>query len=246
MSRVLDAVQAVPAALQGRRVMRDVPRLPEAGGPREGFVPAGNAPAMARGDVPDNVLNLVVLGESTAAGVGARTHDVALVGHLARGLAAAQGRPVRWRVAGRNGATLRRIRFRLLPEVAEESADVIVLMAGVNDVVAGRALSEWGTHMDELLEALMGPGRTVVVPGAPPFLQFPELPEPLRSFLDRRATRLDAVTREVCAQHGALFVPFEPGARIGPDFFATDRFHPSEVGYAEWAEILVGRMRSED
>lgn len=220
--------------------MRNVPRLPEADGPTQGLVAAGGA-----SEPPMTILNLLVLGESTAAGVGAPTHDVALVGHLARGIATATGRSVHWRVAGRNGATLRRIRFRLLPDVVDAPADVVVLIAGVNDVVSGRARSEWATHLDALLEALTRSGRTVIVPGTPPFMQFPALPEPLRSFLSRRATRLDAVTREVCAQHGALFVPFDPGARIGADFFASDRFHPSEAGYAEWAGLLVDRVRSE-
>ncbi|MEO1603455.1 MAG: SGNH/GDSL hydrolase family protein, partial [Pseudomonadota bacterium] len=55
---------------QGRRVRRDILRLPEAEGPREGIV--GEGPP----------LRLLVLGDSSAAGVGAATQSDALVGQL--------------------------------------------------------------------------------------------------------------------------------------------------------------------
>ena len=234
---VLDAIQALPALIQGKHVMRSVPRLPEASGPVD-----GNVPAPREGAPIARPLELVVIGESTAAGVGARTHEDALVGRLARHLAATRGRSVHWRVAGRNGATIRRIRHRLLPEIANNPADVVVIVAGVNDVVAGRSGAEWSEHLRAMLDVLAGPGRAVIVAGIAPFRDFPALPSPLRPFLERKARRLDGLTREICEEYCAVFVPFDAGERIGPDFFASDNFHPSEAGYAQWAALIVAHL----
>src|SRR5689334_20066239 len=57
-------------ALQGRRVRRVTPRLPEPPGPRAGL--AGDGPP----------LRLLILGDSSAAGVGAPSQDEALSGRL--------------------------------------------------------------------------------------------------------------------------------------------------------------------
>ena len=58
--------------LQGRRVRRSVPRLPEPTGPRSGCVGAGRS------------LRVLIAGDSAAAGVGSANQDQALSGQLIR------------------------------------------------------------------------------------------------------------------------------------------------------------------
>ena len=57
--------------LQGRRVRKHTPRLPEAPGPTVGTIPAAGY-----------ALRLLVIGESTVAGCGAPDHAQALTGQL--------------------------------------------------------------------------------------------------------------------------------------------------------------------
>ncbi|WP_369751302.1 hypothetical protein, partial [Micromonospora sp. ATCC 39149] len=59
--------------------------LPPAGGPTTGATPA--PPDVSTGAVDARPLRLGVLGESTAAGCGADTHDEGFTGALARALA---------------------------------------------------------------------------------------------------------------------------------------------------------------
>ncbi len=63
--------------VQARRARRDTPRLPEAGGADRGREGSGDGPP----------LRLLVVGESTAAGVGVAEHRQGLGAHLARALA---------------------------------------------------------------------------------------------------------------------------------------------------------------
>lgn len=237
---VLDAVQLFPAAAQGWQLVRTMPRLPDAGGPQWG-VASGTDETTLR------PLELLVIGESTAAGVGAPTQELALSGRLAHALARRTGRGVGWQVTGQNGATIRRIRHRLLPATAGAAADMAVIAAGANDVIVGRSTAEWEEHLRALIGALQGAdeGRAtlVVLTGVPPFSRFPALRSPLRSVLARRAARIDARSAEVCRELGALFIPFSASDMdLGSDFFADDRFHPSASGYALWAEYLAERI----
>ena len=72
---------------QAIRARRTTPLLPSAPSPHSG-TSAPKDPSDAR------ALSLYLIGESTVAGVGARTHEHALSGQLASGLAEALARPV--------------------------------------------------------------------------------------------------------------------------------------------------------
>ena len=124
--------------VQGRAVRRRTPRLPEAEPPFEGAV-TGAAPG----------LRLLVLGESTAAGVGVSRHEEGLAGQTARALAATTGCGVRWTARGRNGATAFETHRDLLPAVTMPRADVVVLALGVNDTVRLHAPRRWTRDSDD-------------------------------------------------------------------------------------------------
>src|SRR4051812_4270238 len=93
---------------QGRRLKRATPHLPDAALPWDGEL-AGRDP-----------LRLVVLGDSTAAGVGATTQLEALPGRLADALHARTDRGIRWRAVGKNGATARDVVARFLDDALAE------------------------------------------------------------------------------------------------------------------------------
>jgi lysophospholipase L1-like esterase len=235
-STVSVGVLAPVLVLQGRRVRATTPRLPEAPGPRTGEI-AGSGSAV----------DLLVLGESPAAGVGAADHQEALAGQVARTLATASGRGVRWRVIARNGATAAATRDELLAPATGVAADVVVLALGVNDTLKLRSPGRWTAD----LRALIGLVRErcgavpVVLAAVPPMGVFPGLPQPLRGVLGLRATVLDRAAARLAAEMDDVrhvSVPLPPG--VVDDFFCADRFHPSPYGYALWGAAL-GRAAAE-
>jgi lysophospholipase L1-like esterase len=216
--------------LQGRRVRRTTPRLTEAAGPRTGEVPGRGAP-----------VRLLVLGESTAAGVGAADHQEGLAGQVAGSLAAATGRPVHWRVIGRNGATAATVRDTLLGPAADVVADVAVVALGVNDTLRLRSAGRWTADLRRLVDALRERcgGVPVVLASVPPMGRFPGLPQPLRGVLGMRATLLDRAAARLAEQmDGVRHVPVPLPAGAADAFFCGDRFHPSPRGYAQWGAAL--------
>lgn len=215
--------------LQGRRVRRVTPRLPEASGPTHGRSGSGTPS-----------LSLLVVGESTVAGVGAASHETALTGQLALVLAERVGREVQWRAVGANGATAACTREVLLPRVPANPVDVVVIALGVNDVLRLHSPARWRRDLAQLVIAIrerVG-AAPVVLATMPPLGRFPAFPEPLRSVLGSRAAALARATvhltrdlESATACTGTLVEDLS--------HYASDRFHPSELGYQVWARLMA-------
>lgn len=227
------AVLAPVLVPQGRRVRRTTPRVPEAAGPRAGEVPGIGAP-----------VRLLVLGESTAAGVGAADHQEGLAGQMAGALAARTGRPVRWRVLGRNGATAASTRDELLARAKDVAADVAVIALGVNDTLRLHSPARWSRDLTRLIEAVRercGP-IPILLAAVPPMGRFPALPQPLRAVLGLRAAVLDRAAARLAGEMAEVrHVSFALAAGSVDDLFCRDQFHPSPLGYARWGAEL-GRV----
>jgi lysophospholipase L1-like esterase len=222
------------AAVQGVRLRRRLERLPEAAGPTSGTAGGGDR----------TPVRLAVIGESTAAGCGAPTHEDAFAGALARSLAERCARPIAWTVHGCNGATSRDVRYRLLPRLAGP-VDVAVLMIGVNDVKGLRPLRRWHDDLSAILDALTHRSGEVAVTGIPPFDVFPSMPRALGRLLAGRAHTLDTVARRLCADRpGARWVGSRGLIPVEPESFARDGFHPSPRGYRLWAQAVSDRLTS--
>jgi lysophospholipase L1-like esterase len=213
--------------LQGLALRRRIPRLAEAADP------AGTAAAA----LP--VIRLAVFGDSTAAGVGATSHEDALAGQLGAALAGQTGRAVSWRAIARSGVTSRTAR-ELVPGLVQGHwrPDVVVLAIGVNDLKNLRRLRDWDRDVAALLAAIedaVGP-VPVIVCGMAQVSRFPALRQPLRAVMAVRAKTMDDTLRRVGQER---HVPVGP-AIIDAEFFALDGFHPSSAGYRAWAGELVG------
>jgi len=116
---------------QGLLLRRNAPRFPPAAGPHVGSCGAGPA------------LDLLAIGDSIVAGVGAPTVAQALPGQVARALAQQSGRRVCWHAAGRIGLDARAIKRDLSPLIPPAAFDAIVVSAGVNDVTALKRSWRW-------------------------------------------------------------------------------------------------------
>jgi lysophospholipase L1-like esterase len=214
--------------VQGRRLRRDTPRLPDAAAPWHGSV-AGSRP-----------LRLLVLGDSTAAGVGATTQDAALPGNLARELSARLDRGVTWRAVGENGATSRDIVEGYLHDATAAPADLVFLSIGANDALGLRPRAAFVRDIRTIIAGLQAasPGVTILVSSLPGFSQFVLLPNPLRWNLYLHSTSLEAGARDAVAGMHNVWMSGPP-PRYTDGFFATDLFHPSESGYADWARFAL-------
>lgn len=219
---------ALPLAVHTRRTAL---RLPIAQGE-----PAGVAGA----DLPGEPLRLLLIGESTVAGVGVESVDLALASCLAGALAERLRRPVHWRACGENGITAAQAHERLLPLGLAEPADLALLVFGVNDTTHLTTSRRWVQSLARMAEALKGQGCRVAFSAVPPLQHFSALPWLLRQLMGWRASLLDrelqGLARRLGALHCVLDLPFEPA------YLAEDGYHPSALGYRQWADGLAERL----
>ncbi len=222
----------IPAApmlfAQGRRLRRDTPRLPDAAAPWFGSIP-GPRP-----------LRLLVLGDSTAAGVGADTQNDALAGHLARELHDLTGRGVEWRAVGRNGASSRDLITDYLGDVASEYFDIVFLSVGANDALGLRPRWAFARDIRSIIAILRetNPKSIILMSSLPAFFRFELLPNPLKFNLYLHSMSLEDAARAVIANITAAHMS-PPPPPYTADFFATDLFHPSATGYRDWARFAI-------
>jgi lysophospholipase L1-like esterase len=232
ISRRLSRLALVPTAAvvfaQGRRLRRDTPILPDAARPWSGSIPG------------DNPLRLLVIGDSTAAGVGADTQDDALPGNLGRELAAHLGRGVEWRATGRNGATSRDLITDFLDDATSEAYDIVFLTVGANDALGIRSRGAFVRDIRTLLVRLReaSPDALIIVSSLPGFSQFVLLPNPLRWNLYLHSTSLEEAARAVVAEFPHIHMSAPP-PKYTEGFFASDLFHPGASGYRDWARFAI-------
>lgn len=169
---------ALPVALpQALWVRRTALRLPPAAGVQQG---------LAGSEFAGEPLRLLLIGESTVAGVGVAGQGEALAGQLGTALAQRLRRPVAWRACGENGITAAQACQRLLPAALGEPADLALLVFGVNDSTALSSLVTWDRALRELNQALVARGCRVAFSGVPPMQHFTVLPWLLRRLLGAR------------------------------------------------------------
>ncbi|MFT7593640.1 MAG: lysophospholipase L1-like esterase [Paracoccaceae bacterium] len=212
-------------AAQALYVRKRAQILPEPPGPRVGRV--GQGPP----------LRLLIIGDSSAAGVGAPTQSAAFSGQLVHHLA--RQFDVDWQLEAATGATTKTTLENLLL-VPPARFDVAVTALGVNDVTGMTSRRQWIARQRALHDLLRDRfGVTgIYASGVPPMGRFPLLPNPLRWVLGQQAIRFDrALIGLVAGQDGIHHVPvdFPHEAR----FAASDGFHPSPVAYTDWGAMLA-------
>lgn len=227
MTMALKVALAPVLLAQGVWTRRRTPRLPEAEGERAGRCGDGTA------------LRLLIVGDSSAAGVGVATQHSALAGHLTRELAHAGRCRVDWQLVARSGATTAQA-LQLLQEAGPTPADIAVAVLGVNDVVdqvpVGRALRA-REQLTDWLRRETG-ARHVVHAALPPIHRFPALPQPLRAVMGLDARRLDRALKAWCdTREDASYCWM--GVELTAEVMAHDGFHPGEPVYRHCGQALA-------
>lgn len=216
---------------QGKFVRYKVGRLPDAEGEKIGQIGENK-----------ETINLLAIGESTVAGIGAKNHAEALTGQFAKHLSRKTDKTVRWHALGESGITVRRTLQELVPNLPPEKMDVIVVALGANDVFGLSSPKKWRRDLSELLEVLRekNPKAMIFVANVPMVRDFIAMPNPLRYVLSRLAKLHHFNARDLIAKMENV-IYFDDVKRVSEDFF-SDGIHPSKIGYDLWSKEMVEFM----
>ncbi|WIT12414.1 SGNH/GDSL hydrolase family protein [Paucibacter sediminis] len=236
MKLLLAKIALAPLLLwQGLQVRRKALRLPEAVGPRSGMAGGGALQ-----------LRLLIVGDSSGAGVGAATQAEALAGQLSAALAQRLGGSVHWQLIAKTGHTTADA-LAEFEASATQAADVLVTALGVNDVVSQVSPRRWAHQLRLLHElAVQRAGvRYSLHSAVPPMHAFPLLPQPLRWLLGAHALRMNRMLARSLlgdARRGLQALPPHLHGAAAAELMAPDGFHPGPAGYQLWADALAERI----
>lgn len=232
---ILMAIPVFPLMyFQARKLKRDFPDLPEAqnpGGKTEG------APG----------LNLLMLGESSIAGVGVEDHRDAISGELTAELSGLSQKAISWQVVAKSGYTARQVREQLVARIPDERFDLIVIGLGGNDTFKLNTPWYWKKSMRKLVQALhqKHPESQIVITYMPPVHTFLAFSPLIRFFLGNLTKLLGREMTRLAPDYDYLsyfnyVVSWEhwithSEARNPGDFF-SDGVHPSALTYRLWGQ----------
>ena len=218
------------------------------------IMPSGGEPA------DPTRLNIVVLGDSTTAGVGVSRPEDALPYLLARRIADAERRTVRvvsygWagaRVADLAKTQVRRASAKIRPNDRGPflpGADIVAVVIGSNDATHRTPPGRYRADLRAALEEIrrQAPNARIVLAGIPAFRGALPALQPLIFLADQYGRLLRPISRAEAARIGAAHADLESGVPLliagREDALSSDQFHPSVVGYDAWAEVMFQALQ---
>ena len=192
---------------------------------------------------PDRpVGSLLVVGDSTALGTGADEPRQSVAGRLGRRFPG-----LRIRNLAADGARLVDVSAQLA-SVGTERFDMVLVMAGGNDVLRFTPLTRLRAEATRVNAAAMAIARHVAwMPpgnlGAVPLWYWP-----MSRIMERRSRRVRAALIEVASSMSAIYIDLYHPVEVDPfavdskRFLAADGVHPSGAGYCYWTAALLERL----
>jgi len=190
-------------------------------------------------------VQFLVLGDSSAAGMGTQTAQQTVGAIIANGVSALSGRPVQLTNVAVSGAESTGLDAQLAAALEEvDNPDVALILIGANDVThrIDKALAV--RHLEQTVRALRATDCEVIVGTCPDLGTIEPVAQPLRLLVRRWSRDLAAAQTVAVVEAGGRTVSL--GDLLGPQFasfsqelFSNDGFHPSPAGYARVASALL-------
>jgi lysophospholipase L1-like esterase len=232
---VLFAIPLFPLMYwQARQLKKNFPDLPEAKNP---------SGSNGHGEP----LELLMLGESSIAGVGVADHRDCISGQLAAALARLTGHTINWQVIAKSGYTATQVGKRLVSRIPDQKFDMMIIGLGGNDTFRLNTPWFWKNAMRELVKSLheKHPEAQIVITCMPPVHTFIAFSRLFRFFLGN-LTKLHGREMKRLAREFGYLSYFDyvvslsdwishSEARDPGDFF-SDGVHPSALTYRLWGQ----------
>lgn len=191
----------------------------------------------------------VALGDSTVEGVGASRSDLNYVSRLYARLHEVY-RNARLENLGVGGATSVDVLALQLERAVALAPDLVTLSVGPNDITERVPLAAYTRNIDAIFGRLTSQTRAVLVVNLLPDLAVtPRFRgHEAEAVVRRRSVEFNAALTRLAERHGVQIVDlYEPSRRevpARPELMARDGYHPSDLGYARWAELMWDAVRS--
>lgn len=188
-------------------------------------------------------VHYVALGDSTVEGVGASSPDLNYVSRLHARLRARYPN-ARVTNLGVGGATSVDVVTGQLERAIKLRPDVVTLSIGPNDITRGIPVARYEQNLEDILGRLRRETAALIVVNLIPDLtvtpRFAKSPQV--DLVSRQAVQFNEALARKGREHGValvdLYLPSREEVPRQPMLLWRDGYHPSDAGYARWAELM--------
>lgn len=180
--------------------------------------------------------NILVLGDSTAYGVGAATPEETTAGRLAHMYSASVEN---YAVSGAQTQHM----LDQMSRAQRERYDLVLVQVGANDVIYFSSIEQTGIRLEETLKELRKKSDHVVLLTAGDIGNAPLWPWPLNKIYTKRTALLREVFMKVAEKNGVAYVDIfampDPFEKDEEKYYAGDKLHLSGDGYELWTGFIT-------
>ncbi len=185
----------------------------------------------------------VAIGDSATEGMGSSVPDRSFAGVVADYLRQHKKR-LAYHNLGKSGAPTRDILTNQLDRAIALNPDLVTISAGVNDIRAFSTPWRFKKDLQMLIDRLQRETNAeIVLNNIPDFSITPRVPRCLKGISRFAIRRFNVIIQDVVTNSKVILVDlFNMSSLFGkkyPEIIAQDRFHPSDFGYALWANTII-------
>ncbi|AFL84793.1 hypothetical protein Belba_2227 [Belliella baltica DSM 15883] len=185
--------------------------------------------------------NLLIIGESTAAGVGASEAYKTFAANISTSL---EDRNV-YNI-GKNGlkASGLNARFQKHKNKVPQYFETCIILIGANDCFQFTPPSKFSYELKVFISEFISSSscKKIIIPLIPPVHQFPAIPLIIRFFLGLHRKVLGLEVKQLAALIPEVTF-IDQNQFYEPDFFAEDGIHPSDLGYLKMSEMILFQIK---
>ena len=228
-----------------KKVRKHTPILP----------PAENPNGVSKSDNKDQ-LRVLILGESTMAGLGVKKHAEGFPGAFADNISKLTGKQIIWEVHAKSGYTVKQINERIIQNINGQF-DLIVIGVGGNDAFTLNTTGNWSRDILIMIESLISkfPSSKCVFINMPPIHAFPGFTPLLKKTLGKRVELLGRKLKQLTDRIQNVFYIEEKieldqwkqkfDLENNSEDFFSDGVHPSKLTYQTWAKQVANYILDE-
>jgi lysophospholipase L1-like esterase len=185
--------------------------------------------------------HVLLLGESTVAGVGASAATHTLAGNFSRML----GDSYQIETIGKKGLRVKDAfsLYQLQKKSRTTTSEGVILFLGANDCFLLTSPQEFKQELRSLIQQIQEETDAdwIYLAAIPPVHLFPAFSEQMRAFLSKQRAYLQREMEDIAANDPKVIYHAIP-MDLQPEFFSADGVHPSDLGYQKIAELAIEKM----
>lgn len=190
-------------------------------------------------------LKLVMLGDSLMAGTGSTSIENSLAYLIADSFA--QDSKVTLLNYASPGVGVKNVLEHQLPKTFDQQPNYIVLMIGTNDVHNKMSANQFADYYNKILKDLTEKTKAKITVVNIPYIGSDKiLFAPWNSIADLRIQEFNKIIEDEAQGKQIpvvdLYSEFRQQFKAASELYSEDQFHPSDRGYALWADYLNANL----